>query len=137
MQLVRKYITIISLHDCTLTQHRFNENIYGTHPFYMEIRDGKAHGALFLNAHGQDVFLHNDRITWKVIGGILEYYFIVPEDNMPNSVIRAYTDLVGKPMMIGMYICRCIMPSLLYTNAFMISTLDAWMAALSMGISRH
>ncbi|CDS08206.1 hypothetical protein LRAMOSA02154 [Lichtheimia ramosa] len=79
----------------------FNENIYGTHPFYMEIRDGKAHGALFLNAHGQDVFLHNDRITWKVIGGILEYYFFVPEDNMPNSVIRAYTDLVGKPMMIA------------------------------------
>ncbi|KAJ8658935.1 hypothetical protein O0I10_005317 [Lichtheimia ornata] len=79
----------------------FNENIYGTHPFYMEIHDGKAHGVLLLNAHGQDVLLHKDRITWKVIGGVLEYYFFVPKDNKPNSVMRAYTDLVGKPMMIA------------------------------------
>lgn len=69
----------------------------------MEIHDGKAHGVLLLNAHGQDVLLHKDRITWKVIGGVLEYYFFVPKDNKPNSVMRAYTDLVGKPMMIGTY----------------------------------
>ncbi|KAI9322826.1 alpha glucosidase [Dichotomocladium elegans] len=79
----------------------FSENVYGAHPFYMEIRDGKAHGVLLLNAHGQDVIVRNDRITWKLIGGIFEFYYFLPQDNRPNSVVRAYTDLVGKPMMIS------------------------------------
>ncbi|KAI8146374.1 alpha glucosidase [Fennellomyces sp. T-0311] len=79
----------------------FYENIYGSHPFYMEVRDGKAHGALLLNAHGMDVFTVDGRITWKVIGGVFEFYFFVPKDNKPNSVVRSYTDLVGKPIMIS------------------------------------
>ncbi|KAI7854312.1 alpha glucosidase [Circinella umbellata] len=89
----------------------FYENVYGHHPFYMEIRDGKAHGALLLNAHGMDVFTVDGRITWKVIGGILEFYVFVPDDDKPNSVVHSYTDLVGKPMMIshwmlGWHHCR-------------------------------
>lgn len=104
----------------------------------MEIHDGKAHGVLLLNAHGQDVFLHEDRITWKVIGGVLEYYFFVPEDSKPNSVMSAYTDLVGKPMMVGMYrIHKGIVCILIHLPLIYISTLDAWMAALSMGLSRY
>ena len=66
----------------------------------MEIRDGKAHGALLLNAHGMDVLTVDGRITWKIIGGILEFYVFVPDDDKPNSVVHSYTDLVGKPMMV-------------------------------------
>ena len=54
-----------------------------------------------LNAHGMDVFFSEGRVTYKVIGGILEFYFFVPKDARPNSVLEAYTDLVGKPFMPG------------------------------------
>ncbi|KAI8142903.1 alpha glucosidase [Fennellomyces sp. T-0311] len=89
----------------------FYENIYGSHPYYNEIRNGKAHGALLLNAHGMDVFFAEGRITYKVIGGVLEYYFFVPKDGKPNAVLEAYTDLVGKPFMpalwmLGWHHCR-------------------------------
>lgn len=67
----------------------------------MEIREGKAHGVFLLNAHGMDVFSVTGRITWKIIGGVLEFYIFVPDDHKPNSVSRAYTDLIGKPMMPG------------------------------------
>lgn len=100
----RKY-TIISNKALrwNFIRNRFFQNIYGAHPFYMEIRDGKAHGALLVNAHGMDVMTVEGRITYKVIGGILEFYFFVPDDNKPNGVSKAYTDLVGKPMMPGKY----------------------------------
>ena len=65
-----------------------------------EIRDGKAHGIFLLTAHGLDVFTVEGRITFKIIGGVFEFYFFVPQDNKPNSVVQSFTDLVGKPMMI-------------------------------------
>ncbi|KAI9496829.1 alpha glucosidase [Zychaea mexicana] len=79
----------------------FYENIYGSHPMAMEIRNGKAHGMFLLTAHGMDVLTVEGRITFKIIGGVLEFYFFTPTDNKPNSVVRSYTDLVGKPMMIS------------------------------------
>ncbi|KAI7855515.1 alpha glucosidase [Circinella umbellata] len=79
----------------------FYENIYGAHPMATEIRDGKAHGIFLLTAHGLDVFTVEGRITFKIIGGIFEFYFFVPQDNKPNSVVQSFTDLVGKPMMIS------------------------------------
>ncbi|KAI8140128.1 glycosyl hydrolases family 31-domain-containing protein [Fennellomyces sp. T-0311] len=86
-------------------------NSYGQHPFYIELRDGKAHGAMLLNAHGMDVIYNRGRITWKVIGGILDFYIFVPRDRHPNSVIRSYTDVIGKPAMpalwtLGWHQCR-------------------------------
>lgn len=89
----------------------FYKNIYGAHPYYTELRNGKAHGALLLNAHGMDVFFKEGRITYKIIGGVLEFFFFVPKDAMPNSVVQSYTDLVGKPFMpahwmLGWHHCR-------------------------------
>ncbi|KAI9495167.1 alpha glucosidase [Zychaea mexicana] len=81
----------------------FYENIYGAHPYYNEIRKGKAHGVFLLNAHGMDVFFSEGRVTYKVIGGVLEFYFFVPKDGKPNSVLEKYTDLVGKPFMPAMW----------------------------------
>ncbi|KAI8355100.1 alpha glucosidase [Choanephora cucurbitarum] len=89
----------------------FYANIYGSHPYYMEVRDGKAHSALLLSAHGMDVITTEGRITYKVIGGILDFYFFVPKSGSPNDVTIAYTDLIGKPLMpshwmLGWHHCR-------------------------------
>ncbi|ORY93432.1 alpha glucosidase [Syncephalastrum racemosum] len=90
----------------------FYENQYGSHPYYTEIRNGKAHGTFLLNSHGMDIFLTGDgRLTYKVIGGVLDFYFFVPKDNTPNGVLSSYTDLIGKPFMpalwmLGWHQCR-------------------------------
>jgi alpha-glucosidase len=89
----------------------FYQNQYGSHPAYTEIRDGKAHGSLLLNAHGMDIFTMTGRITYKVIGGVLDFYFFVPEPATPNAVVKSYTDLVGKSIMpalwmLGWHQCR-------------------------------
>lgn len=78
-----------------------NRNIYGAHPYYMEIRDSKAHGVLLLNAHGMDVFTVEGRITYKILGGGLEFYFFTPKQSTPNQLATVYTDLIGKPFMLG------------------------------------
>jgi alpha-glucosidase len=59
-----------------------------------------------MNAHGMDVITETNRITYKVIGGVLDFYFFVPKDGSPNSVSTAYTDLIGKPFMP----CKCHNP---------------------------
>lgn len=81
--------------------HDLYRNMYGTHAFYMDIRNGNgaAHGTFLLNAHGMDVVTTNERITYKAIGGILDFYFFVPQDAKPNSVVQTYTSLIGKSMM--------------------------------------
>ncbi|KAI9262405.1 alpha glucosidase [Phascolomyces articulosus] len=89
----------------------YGANVYGHHPFYIEIREGKAHGAMLLNAHGTDVVLDKGSITWKTIGGILDFYIFIPRDTEPDSVIRSYTDVIGNPVMpalwtLGWHQCR-------------------------------
>ncbi|CAO3621774.1 unnamed protein product [Cunninghamella echinulata] len=78
-----------------------HRNIYGSHPYYMEIRHGKAHGVLLLNAHGMDIFTVKGKVTYKVLGGGLELYFFAPKQATPNQLATVYTDLVGKPFMLA------------------------------------
>lgn len=107
-----------------VTQHRFYKNIYGAHPYYTELRNGKAHGALLLNAHGMDVFFKEGRITYKIIGGVLEFFFFVPKDAKPNSVMQSYTDLIGKPFMPGtiLIVTHLLLRVMVFINAFFSST---------------
>ncbi|KAF1796868.1 glycoside hydrolase family 31 protein [Mucor lusitanicus] len=89
----------------------FYRNVYGAHPYYQEVRDGKAHGALLMSSHGMDVVTTEGRITYKVIGGVFDFYFFAPKSGKPNDLSIAYTDLIGKPMMpshwmLGWHHCR-------------------------------
>ena len=45
----------------------------GSHPFYLEMRSGKAHGVFLRNSNGMDIMLENTSCTYRVIGGQLYF----------------------------------------------------------------
>jgi len=53
-----------------------DENEYGTHPFYLEMRQGKAHGVFLRNSNGMDVAVYSNLLTYRVIGGIIDLYVL-------------------------------------------------------------
>lgn len=87
-------------------------NLYGAHPFYMNLEaSGHGNGLFFKNSNAMDVVLQPaPAATFRTIGGVLDFYIIVG-DATPMSVPRAYTDIVGKPFMppywaLGFHLCR-------------------------------
>ena len=105
-------------HDtpCSIT----NQNLYGSHPFYMEVLpNGNAHGAFLLNSNGMDVIYKDDHLTYNVIGGVLDFYFF--SGPTPDNVVQQYQRLVGLPHMqpywaYGFHQCRYGMPDLAYVE---------------------
>lgn len=70
-------------------------NMYGSWPMLLDVRaGGLAHGVLLMNSNGMDIALGEDRVTWRAIGGVLDFYvFLGPT---PNDVVDQLTQVVGE-----------------------------------------
>lgn len=75
-----------------------DENVYGSHPNYLEIReDGTAHGVVMMNSNGMDVVLTDNTLQFRLIGGIIDLYFLAGPT--PNAVNDQLTQIIGRPVM--------------------------------------
>ncbi|KAF9218886.1 glycoside hydrolase family 31 protein [Gyrodon lividus] len=98
-----------------------DQNMYGTHPIYMEHRFNEAtnrsssSGVLLLSAAGADILLQTPPdssvsfIEYRMIGGILDFYFF--SGPTPVHVIAQYGAIIGYPMWqpawgFGFHLCR-------------------------------
>lgn len=88
-----------TLYTTDLSAINLNADLYGSHPVYMDLRNvgGKpyAHGVLLLNSNGMDVFYRGNSLTYKVIGGVFDFYFFAGPT--PLGVVDQYTSLIGRP----------------------------------------
>ncbi|XP_065907370.1 uncharacterized protein [Dysidea avara] len=85
-------------------------NLYGSHPFYMDLRQsGKAHGVYLRNSNGMDVVYGDNFLTYRVIGGLLDFYFFLGPT--PELVLQQYQEVIGAPRLppywaLGFHQCR-------------------------------
>ena len=87
----------------------FGQNMYGSFPYYLQVVNGTAHGAMLMNSNGMDIQLSDERVTFKPIGGIFDLY--VFSGSSPAAVVDQYTQIVGRPMMmpywsLGFHNCK-------------------------------
>lgn len=89
----------------------FNENLYGSFPYYLQMLKGVAHGALLFNSNGMDITIpsSNNEIIFKTVGGIIDLYVFTGPT--PADVVSQYTSIVGRPVMmpywsLGFHNCK-------------------------------
>ncbi len=58
---------------------------------------GLTHGVLMMNSNGMDIVITNSKISYRMIGGLVDMYFFLGPT--PNAVLEQLTSIVGRPMM--------------------------------------
>lgn len=88
-----------TLYTTDISAYNLNTDLYGSHPVYMDLRNvgqlAKAHAVLLLNSNGMDVVYTGTSLTYKVIGGVFDFYFF--SGPTPLGVVDQYTEFVGRP----------------------------------------
>lgn len=88
-----------TLYTTDISAINLNTDLYGSHPVYMDLRneggEATAHAVLLLNSNGMDVFYTGSSLTYKVIGGVLDFFFF--SGPSPLAVVDQYTTLIGRP----------------------------------------
>ncbi|KAI4313937.1 hypothetical protein L6164_026878 [Bauhinia variegata] len=88
-----------TLYTADIAAFNINVGLYGSHPVYLDLRnvggEPSAHAVLLLNSNGMDVFYRGTSLTYKVIGGVFDFYFF--SGPTPLNVVDQYTSLIGRP----------------------------------------
>ena len=105
-------------------------NLYGHHPLYYSVEPGgTAHAVVFWNSNMMDVNLTSTSLTYKTVGGILDFYFLLGPT--PLELSEQYTEMIGRPWMppvwaLGFHQCRWGYPSANYTLQVVMNYSAAW-----------
>ncbi len=59
--------------------------------------EGRAHGVLLWNSNGMEVAITKERLQYRVIGGLLDFFFLMGPT--PADVMQQMTSIVGRPAM--------------------------------------
>ncbi|KAK1260238.1 hypothetical protein QJS04_geneDACA025073 [Acorus gramineus] len=75
----------------------WNKNLYGSQPFYMDLRtpSGTTHGVLLLNNSSMDVEYAGPKLTYKIISGVFDFYFLPGPS--PAMVVEQFTRFFRRP----------------------------------------
>lgn len=73
------------------------QNLYGAHPFYMQVIGGLAHGVYLRNSHGMDVIIDENELKFKILDGSIDLFFFAGPS--PLDVVNQYTRIIGRPAM--------------------------------------
>lgn len=89
-----------------------DENIYGTQALYVSStpgQDAATFGVFLLNSHAMELITASEVLTYNLLGGTLDFYFIAGPT--PLDVVRQHAQVVGTPTRMpfwafGLHMCR-------------------------------
>lgn len=103
--------TQLSLFSRDIATPEGGVNLYGVHPFYLNVENGgKSNGVFFKNSNAMDIILQpTPAITYRTIGGVLDFYIMLGDRS--DFVVQEYNQIIGTPTMppywsLGFHLCR-------------------------------